>query len=165
MKRAVANDEPLLHETCWYVTHKFETHLPIPEFWPEEYSTMVVLWWTLQKQHLSDDVWCQWAMSQQLHTLTDVNEVTIFSFFPDLQVFLSGIIASLHRALPLVVPNIVGNMDDVKWCVRLYCLLGRLTVGPPYHRISSINRTPDTFHCPCPPETPDILCVCPTDAV
>ena len=84
MKRAVTSDELLVHETYRYVVHKFKTHFPIPEFWAEEHPTVVVLWRALQKQQLLADVWCQWAMSNRLHTWTDVNETTIFSFFQDL---------------------------------------------------------------------------------
>ena len=156
MKRAIASDESILQETCWYVTHRFKTHLPLPEFWAEEYPTVVVLWPALQKQQILADIWCQWAMTQRLHTWTDVTEITIFSFFQDLQVFLPGLIAPMHRALPLSL-SLWTTLNRVFGCT--VCWEGS-PLGP--HANVSAAPTEDLkpFMVPTPAE-PQTYCVYP----
>ena len=156
MKRALASDESILQETCWYVTHRFKAHLPIPEFWAGEYPTVVVLWRASQKQQVLADIWCQWAMTQHLHTWTDVPEVTIISFLQDLQVLLSGMITSMHRALPLLL-SLWTTLKRVSGCI--VCREGS-PLGP--HANVSVVRTEDMqpFIVPTPAE-PQTYCVYP----
>ena len=158
MKRALASDESILQETCWYVTHRFKTHLPIPEFWAEEYPTVVVLWRALQKQQILADIWCQWAMTRHMHTWTDVTEVTIFSFFQDLQVLLSGMISSMHRALPLSL-SLWTTLNRVFGCTVCWESKGS-PLGP--HANVSVAPTEDMqpFTVPTPAE-PQTYCVYP----
>ena len=130
--------------------------LPIPEFWAEEYPTVVVLWRAVQKQQVLADIWCQWAMVQRLHTWTDVIEITVFSFFQDLQVLLSGMIASMHGALPLSL-SLWTTLNRVFGCT--VCWEGS-PLGP--HANASVMPTEDLkpFMVPTPAE-PQTYCVYP----
>ena len=156
MKRAVVSAELLVHEICWYVVHKFKTHFPIPEFWADEHPTVVVLWRALQKQQLLADACCQWAMSHRLHTWTDVNETTIFSFFEDLQVFLLGVIAFVHRALPLSL-SLWTTLNRVFGCT--VCWEG-LPLNPETNVSAPPTEDLKPFTVP-PPQEPQTYCVYP----